>query len=77
MSYRQLYRNVLPIMTVYSTIIGIDAGITINKFNRYDNNFQIYANLIGYTSIGIITGITYPISYPLFGCYVLFNNKKN
>jgi hypothetical protein len=28
--------------------------------------------MVGYTSIGIITGICYPITYPLFGCYVLY-----
>ena len=36
-----------------------------------------YSNIIGFTSIGIITGITYPISFPLCGCYVLYKNNKN
>jgi hypothetical protein len=79
--YIELYIKILPIPAIYSTLAGIDFGIeqyrhNINKKNKDDkcnlSNIDIYSNLIGYTSIGIITGITYPISFPLFGCYVLY-----
>ena len=86
--YRELYFTALPLMTIYSTIIGINAGMIANirkyddfPFKNYSNSIENtnligYSNLIGYTSIGIITGITYPISYPLFGGYVLYKNHK-
>jgi len=74
--YRELYIKLLPIMTIYPTIVGIDTGLTINRRNTDDSSLDIYSNIIGHTCIGIITGITYPISYPLLGCYVLYKNIK-
>ena len=70
--YKELYISMLPLMTIYPTIVGIDAGWV----NPSDNFINPYSNLIGYTSIGIITGLTYPVSYPLFACYVLYKNNK-
>jgi hypothetical protein len=75
LKYKELYIYPLPIITLYSTILGIDTGINKNKRNPEINSIDIYSNLIGYTGLGIITGITYPISYPLFGCYVLYKNR--
>jgi hypothetical protein len=74
MSFIRLYMMGLPIVTLYSTFLGIDAGINRNKNKRdlAENPLDMYSNLIGYTSLGIITGITYPISFPLFGWYVLY-----
>jgi hypothetical protein len=76
LKYKELYIYPLPFITIYSTILSIDTGINKNKKNPEINSIDIYSNLIGYTGLGIITGITYPISYPLFGCYVLYKNRK-
>ena len=70
--YKELYKTVLPIPFVFATYTGIDIGIKLDQRNLDDNFINSYSKLIGYTSIGIITGITYPISYPLFACYVLY-----
>jgi|688.fasta_scaffold1882907_1 hypothetical protein len=74
--YKELYITMLPLMTIYPTIVGINVGIALNNRNPSDKLINPYSNIIGYTSIGIITGLTYPISYPLFACYVLYNNNK-
>ena len=74
--YKDLYITALPLMTIYPTIVGINVGITLNKRDSFDNFIHPYSNVIGYTSIGIITGLTYPLSYPLFACYVLYKNNK-
>lgn len=74
--YRELYITMIPLMTAYPTFVGIDVEFTVNKFNPSDNFINPYANIIGYTSIGIITGLTYPISYPLFASYVIYKNSK-
>ena len=68
----RIYIHTMPIITLYSTFLGIDAGVNINKRIPNTTPFDTYSNLIGYTSLGIITGLTYPISYPAFGCYVLY-----
>ena len=74
--YKDLYITMLPLMTIYPTIVGIDTGVIVNKRIPSDNSIEPYSNLLGYTSIGIITGLTYPLSYPLFACYVLYKNNK-
>jgi len=71
MSLLKLYFTALPMMSIYSTIIGIDTGIRVSNIKSEEKFIDKYSSIIGYTSLGIITGITYPISYPLFGCYVL------
>lgn len=76
----KLYTTTMPFVTIYSTCLGIDTGINVNKIlynNNNNNSFDIYSNLIGYTSLGIVTGILYPISYPVFGYYVLYKNNKS
>jgi hypothetical protein len=70
--YKGLYITVLPIPFSFSTFMGIDIGISINKIKPDENFINSYSKLIGYTSIGIITGLTYPVSYPLLACYVLY-----
>ena len=77
MSYAALYIKLIPAMTFYSTVIAIDAGLNLNKRKPDENDFIKYTNVIGYTSLGIITGITYGISYPLFGCHVLRRLKTD
>ena len=86
----KLYIKALPLMTIYSTLVGISIGIEANgiETNRIEtnriidannkkkteNSLHIYSTLIGYTGLGIITGITYPISFPLCSSYVLYKN---
>ena len=72
---KSLYIHTFPFITLYSTVIAIDTGASINRNNSNTTSFDTYSNLIGYTSLGIMTGITYPISYPAFGCYVLYKSK--
>ena len=69
----KLYIKALPLMTIYSTLVGITIGIEANK-KKTDNSLHTYSTLIGYTGLGIITGITYPISFPLCSSYVLYKN---
>jgi hypothetical protein len=86
----KLYIKALPLMTIYSTLVGISIGIEANgiETNRIEtsriietnnkkkteNSLHTYSTLIGYTGLGIITGITYPISFPLCSSYVLYKN---
>ena len=61
--------------SVEPTAGGIGCSVSLCVF--VITSFERYSNMIGYTSIGILTGITYPISYPLFGLYVIYRNNKS
>ena len=70
-----LYTNTMPILALYSTFMGINVGISTNNRTTDIKPFEMYSNLIGYTSLGIITGVTYPISYPILAYYILYKNS--
>jgi hypothetical protein len=72
--YKELYVTLLPVMSIYSTITGVNAGLYSNRQNPERRPIDTYATLIGYGGIGILTGITYPISFPLCGCYVFYKS---
>ena len=71
---KELYMNIIPFFCIPATFSGFMCGMDANK-NIEEDSFAKYANVIGYTSIGFLTGITFPISFPLFGGYVLY--KRN
>lgn len=68
----KIYLKTLPTMMAFSGTAGLLTGIgnyhydTVceknNMINKISNG---YIYMIGYTFIGILTGITYPISFPL------------
>jgi hypothetical protein len=62
------FDGLYPFLT-YSTFLGFFNGIFVTKKE------DVFINMVGYTSIGIMTDICYPITYPMIGYYVL--HKKN
>jgi len=70
---------------VYITIknnqfFNINNTNTINstkQYNYYNKNMGLifFHNIFGYTSFGIIVGILYPITIPLYSIYIMNNNK--
>ena len=69
---KQLYLTGLPLFCTYSSVLGIHTGINLNTRKNENVPFDYYANIIGYTGLGIITGITYPISFPLLTGYIFY-----
>jgi len=68
-----LYAEFLPVFVTATTGIGFLAGlISLGEFKS--SNF--FTQMVGYTSIGLITGLTYPISCPLIGGYVFYKSQK-
>ena len=68
--------------TVFSGTAGLLSGLHANSHNVFETETndmskranKFYTNLIGYTSLGLITGIAYPISFPL-SVYFLYTTK--
>ena len=69
-----MYTKLLPVMIVPSGCIGFIAGIHLNTTKTTHSSFDIFSHLIGYTSVGIMTGIMYPVSFPLLAGYVVYKN---
>ena len=71
--YRDMYIDLLPVFVPGTTFLGFLTGIgSTYKLNPLDS----FASIIGYTSLGLITGFTFPISYPLLTGYVLYKSQK-
>ena len=69
-----LYFELLPVFGPMPVVLGFFSGLGAST-NR-ENPFDLFTNVLGHTTIGIITGILYPISYPLLGARVLYANFK-
>jgi hypothetical protein len=72
--YKHLYGALLPIPFMTSSIFGAMNGIHYGIDKK--DQFQSFSSMVGYTSLGMITGIMYPISFPLLAGYVLLQKSK-
>jgi hypothetical protein len=63
-------------MTFVPTLIGFYSGLYSGLKESDTSLLSVYSNWLGYTCIGLITGLTYPISIPLCSGYVLYKNIK-
>jgi hypothetical protein len=71
--YKELYINFLPIVLATTSFTGLFTGVHANA--KYASKpIDIFSNILGYTSIGVTSGVLYPISFPLFGSYILYKN---
>ena len=72
MAPKQLYFRGLMIVLPYTTMLGM--------FASYDNKTRVgldrFVNTIGTTSIGVITGLIYPVSVPIMTGYTLYDIYK-
>lgn len=71
-----IYIELLPIFVPTTTIMGFIGGLAFVGQPHQVKPLDCLINIIGHTTIGIITGLIYPISYPLIGAYVLFKHIK-
>jgi uncharacterized membrane protein len=69
---KTIYFELLPAVTTTTTMIGVVIGVsnTTGKTKPIEN----FANIIGYSSLGIMTGLTFPASFPLLGGYVVYKS---
>ena len=76
--YKQFFNSgvvlVLPITTGLGFITGLDAIHNTAVSNQ--DTFYIFRNIITYTTIGMITGLMFPISIPLISGYTLYKHYQ-
>ena len=69
---KKIYLKGLPTMVSFSGTTGLLTGFGYYKDDSNKNmTLHFYPYMIGYISLGIVTGIGYPISFPLSAYYVL------
>lgn len=73
--FKNIYIDLLPLFVPSTTLFGFMIGLTANLSPREIKSTDSFMNVVGYTSIGIITGVFFPITYPLIGGYVLYKNR--
>jgi hypothetical protein len=73
---KELYFGYLPIFFIPSSILGMANGLVIGLDGVKKDRFASFCDTIGYTSIGMITGLTYPVSFPLLAGYILLQKRK-
>ena len=76
--YGTFLLGILP----FTTLFGLGMGMTKNYEDtdyvaHKKRTITHYTNVIGYTSIGFITGILYPITIPVYAGYTLYQIAKN
>ena len=69
-NFIEIYAGILPIFLIPTTITGIMTGI--HTSNSTKTPIHNYVNIIGFSGIGMITGLTFPISIPLLSGYVIY-----
>jgi len=72
--YKQLYFTLLPIPLTASSMFGVINGIDHGM--KQKDPIKRFSGMIGYSSLGIITGVIYPISFPFLAGYTLFQKHE-
>ena len=76
---KKIYFKNLYIAVTFSGVSGLSTGIYANCISPEENKneidnvnkraMKVYLNLIGYTSLGLMSGVIYPVSFPLYAYY--------
>ena len=76
--YYNIYCSVLPVIILPTTMVGIMTGInsSLHDMSKTTSHIHFFTNTIGFTAIGIITGILFPISFPMLGTYVIYTHTQ-
>jgi L-cystine uptake protein TcyP (sodium:dicarboxylate symporter family) len=74
------YFKYLPVVYMPTVCLSIITGInnqlekSYNKINHKASGLDLFFTVIGYSAIGIVTAITYPVSFPVIGIYTFSKN---
>jgi hypothetical protein len=68
------YLDLLPFFLIPTAFLGFYQGLDKINHKSHFTPIDNFSSTIGYTSIGILTGISYPISYPLLASYIIYRD---
>ena len=75
---KHMYMNNVSNITLFTTSLALTISCCseLLSSDRINPNIR-FKNIIGMTSVGFITGVTYPVSFPLMGICLLSSNAKH
>jgi len=65
--------NVIFCTTGLGLLIGLGEEMVCAKYNPPNVRFN---NIVGMTTVGFVSGLTFPVSFPLMGICVLSSSYK-
>lgn len=72
--YRRFFETGVQLFLPMTTCLGFVTGINSTCDLGDTGLFCLFRNVITYTSIGIVTGLTFPMSIPLISGYTLYRH---
>jgi hypothetical protein len=81
---KKIYFMGLPIVSIPTVCVSYVAGINFgldkintkyNQLNHMECLFTVIGHTCIYTTVGFVTALTYPVSFPLIAIYTI--NKKD
>lgn len=73
--YQDGLKITLPLGTSTGLIVGLCKCYSDKEIINHSHKY--FTNIIGYTTIGMVSGVTYPISFPIISVYAMITNNKN
>jgi len=73
------YKTGLILILPCTTCLGFSAGLVENfstkPYERKLNSLDVFTNMIGFSTLGVATGLAYPITFPAIMYGVLTNEN--
>lgn len=68
---KNIYLHNLPYFVTVSTIMGVFTGLAYTSSITTKTTMDTAINLTKFTGLGLISGFVYPLSFPVFGGYLV------
>jgi hypothetical protein len=71
----QKYKTGLYWVLPYTTCVGFSSGLVENFSNMHKpTSLEVFTTMIGFSTLGIATGLAYPVTFPVIMYGVLTND---
>lgn len=66
---------VLPCTSCLGFASGLVENFSTRPYERKPNSLDVFTTMIGFSTLGVVTGLAYPITFPAI-MYDSFNSKN-
>ena len=70
------YSNIAPTLIIFTTTCGAMISISSEGFtDEIHTPQEMFTNIVGLTSTGFLTGVFFPLSFPLLSAFVMMKKQ--